>query len=166
VRAGIDFSPDAIAARLRQRLDPAWRRDPGDDDDDDPPDPRVIERAAANPRPAAVLVPILARAPEVTLLLTERAPHLREHSGQIAFPGGKLDAGESALQAALREAQGGYRPYVHVRGGLEARLTRALYLEIVALAEVEDIAGEAMLVLRSGGAVFVIAPAAELGEAW
>jgi len=102
VREQIDFSSEAIAARLRQRLDPAWRRPDGDIGD--PPDPRTFERAAANPRPAAVLVPILARKPEVTLLLTERAASLRQHSGQIAFPGGKLDAGENALQAALREA--------------------------------------------------------------
>jgi 8-oxo-dGTP pyrophosphatase MutT (NUDIX family) len=99
----IDFSPRAISERLRRRLDPAWHRAP--DDPEELPDPRLLERPVPNPRPAAVLVPILAREPEVTVLLTERAASLRDHSGQIAFPGGKLDAGESALQAALREAQ-------------------------------------------------------------
>jgi 8-oxo-dGTP pyrophosphatase MutT (NUDIX family) len=51
-----------------------------------------------------VLVPIVARE-QPTILLTERATSLRKHSGQIAFPGGKIDApGESPLHAALREA--------------------------------------------------------------
>jgi 8-oxo-dGTP pyrophosphatase MutT (NUDIX family) len=54
--------------------------------------------------PAAVLVPVVARPAGVTLLLTKRADALRQHSGQIAFPGGKIDTGETPLQAALREA--------------------------------------------------------------
>jgi hypothetical protein len=79
--------------------------------------------------------------------------------------GDEATAGPEHPMRFVREAEGGYRPYVHVRGGLEARLTRTLYLEIVALAEVEEIEGEAMLALRSGGAVFAIAPATELGDA-
>jgi 8-oxo-dGTP pyrophosphatase MutT (NUDIX family) len=61
--------------------------------------------ALASARPAAVLMPIVARdAP--TVLLTQRADGLRKHSGQIAFPGGKIDEpGESPLAAALREAR-------------------------------------------------------------
>jgi 8-oxo-dGTP pyrophosphatase MutT (NUDIX family) len=56
-------------------------------------------------RPAAVLVPIVAR-DTPTVLLTERAHGLRKHSGQIAFPGGKIDRpGESPLDAALRETR-------------------------------------------------------------
>ncbi|PYF04410.1 8-oxo-dGTP pyrophosphatase MutT (NUDIX family) [Rhodopseudomonas faecalis] len=56
-------------------------------------------------RPAAVLVPVVARA-EPTVLLTLRAPHLNSHAGQIAFPGGKIDASDaSPLAAALREAE-------------------------------------------------------------
>lgn len=55
-------------------------------------------------RPAAVLVPILAR-DTPTLILTERTAHLSAHAGQIAFPGGKIDAGDAdATAAALREA--------------------------------------------------------------
>jgi 8-oxo-dGTP pyrophosphatase MutT (NUDIX family) len=39
------------------------------------------------------------------LILTRRAEHLSAHSGQFALPGGRIDAGETALEAALREAQ-------------------------------------------------------------
>lgn len=39
------------------------------------------------------------------LLLTERAHHMRSHPGQVSFPGGAMESGESARQAALREAQ-------------------------------------------------------------
>jgi 8-oxo-dGTP pyrophosphatase MutT (NUDIX family) len=55
-------------------------------------------------KPAAVLVPVLDRA-EPTVLLTLRTADLRSHSGQIAFPGGRIDATDaSPLAAALREA--------------------------------------------------------------
>ena len=53
--------------------------------------------------PAAVLVAITDR-PEPGLILTVRRDHLRTHAGQIAFPGGRIDAGEDARAAALREA--------------------------------------------------------------
>jgi 8-oxo-dGTP pyrophosphatase MutT (NUDIX family) len=60
---------------------------------------------ASLPKPAAVLVPIVMHADEPTVLLTERASNLRDHSGQIAFPGGKIDADDpSPLDTALREA--------------------------------------------------------------
>ena len=55
-------------------------------------------------KPAAVLVPVVERA-EPMVLLTLRTPDLKSHSGQIAFPGGKIDASDaSPLDAALREA--------------------------------------------------------------
>jgi 8-oxo-dGTP pyrophosphatase MutT (NUDIX family) len=56
-------------------------------------------------RPAAVLVPIIHREPEATLLFTERTGSLRAHAGQIAFPGGRIDPGDAGPEdAALREA--------------------------------------------------------------
>ncbi len=55
-------------------------------------------------RPAAVLAPVVARPGGLTVLLTQRASSLRAHSGQIAFPGGKIDPGETPREAALREA--------------------------------------------------------------
>jgi 8-oxo-dGTP pyrophosphatase MutT (NUDIX family) len=39
------------------------------------------------------------------LVLTERAHHMRSHPGQVSFPGGTIDPGESPVEAALREAQ-------------------------------------------------------------
>jgi 8-oxo-dGTP pyrophosphatase MutT (NUDIX family) len=55
------------------------------------------------PNPAAVLVAITDRA-RPGLILTERREHLRTHAGQVSFPGGRIDEGESAREAALREA--------------------------------------------------------------
>jgi 8-oxo-dGTP pyrophosphatase MutT (NUDIX family) len=56
-------------------------------------------------RPAAVLIPIVDH-PEPTVLLTQRSPHLADHAGQIAFPGGKIDATDaSPRDTALREAE-------------------------------------------------------------
>ena len=54
-------------------------------------------------REAAVLVAITDR-PEPGLILTHRHESLRDHGGQIAFPGGRIDAGEAAHEAAVREA--------------------------------------------------------------
>ncbi len=55
-------------------------------------------------RPAAVLIPVVERV-EPMVLLTQRTAHLNDHAGQIAFPGGKIDAGDATpLAAALREA--------------------------------------------------------------
>jgi len=57
-------------------------------------------------RPAAVLVPIQALAGELHLVLTKRASGLKHHPGQIAFPGGKVDASDGGAEdAALREAE-------------------------------------------------------------
>ena len=73
----------------------------------DPGTDKMLEIMAreAPVRPAAVLIPIVDHE-EPTVLLTQRSPHLKEHSGQVAFPGGKIDATDaSPLDAALREAE-------------------------------------------------------------
>jgi 8-oxo-dGTP pyrophosphatase MutT (NUDIX family) len=65
-----------------------------------------IERwmRAPEPRPAAVLVPLVMR-PEPTVLLTQRTAHLNNHAGQISFPGGRQDPGDlHPVATALREA--------------------------------------------------------------
>ena len=77
-------------------------------------------------RPAAVLVPLVERPEGLTVLLTERAAHLKNHAGQISFPGGRLEAfDESAMAAALRETEeeiGLSREFVEVVGYLESHL--------------------------------------------
>ncbi|HYF07690.1 MAG TPA: CoA pyrophosphatase [Acetobacteraceae bacterium] len=88
-------SPDEIAARLR---DPArlgrvapWQSD------------SVAILGVTPDRPAAVLVPIVLH-PEPSILLTLRASSMSSHAGQVAFPGGRIEPGETPEQAAIREA--------------------------------------------------------------
>ncbi|MFC5303369.1 CoA pyrophosphatase [Azospira restricta] len=55
---------------------------------------------------AAVLVPIVLHDSGPTVLLTQRTAHLRDHAGQISFPGGRVEPGDpSVLDAALRETE-------------------------------------------------------------
>jgi 8-oxo-dGTP pyrophosphatase MutT (NUDIX family) len=62
--------------------------------------------ADRSPRAAAVLVPLVAHPSGVSVLLTRRTEHLRDHAGQISFPGGAVDAGDAdAWATALREAR-------------------------------------------------------------
>ncbi len=56
--------------------------------------------------PAAVLVPIVEHASGATVLLTQRTNHLRDHAGQISFPGGRVELHDSSHEAtALRETE-------------------------------------------------------------
>ena len=92
-------------------------------------------------RPAAVLVPIIRRGDELSMLLTVRSPNLRAHSGQIAFPGGAKDASDiTAVDNALREAQEevGLDPHsVEVIGYLEdyPTLSRFLITPVVGIVD-------------------------------
>ena len=74
---------------------------------DEPVPEEIRERLRTGRRPAAVLIPILQSGPNapLRLLLTQRTAHLRDHAGQISFPGGGLNPGEGAVAGALREAQ-------------------------------------------------------------
>lgn len=67
--------------------------------------PEIGDLIGAAPlRDAAVLVPVVDHPREATVLLTKRTESLRSHSGQVAFPGGRIDAVDaSAEDAALRE---------------------------------------------------------------
>lgn len=85
----------------------------------------LIEDAPDGGREAAVLVAITDRA-EPGVLLTIRREHMRTHAGQVSFPGGRLDPGEDAVTAALREAEeeiGLPRDHVQVWGEADAYLT-------------------------------------------
>ncbi|ONF97631.1 CoA pyrophosphatase [Sphingomonas jeddahensis] len=63
----------------------------------------VALAAEGSLKPAAVLVPVTDR-PNPGVILTRRTETLRNHAGQVAFPGGRLDPGENNIMAALREA--------------------------------------------------------------
>lgn len=65
---------------------------------------RDVAVGGESPRPSAVLVGLLEHADTPALLLTRRADHLRNHRSEVSFPGGRLEAGETVLDAALREA--------------------------------------------------------------
>jgi 8-oxo-dGTP pyrophosphatase MutT (NUDIX family) len=102
------FEGDWVAELARERLysDPGHAPEDGSHSDSGiagmNPTPEILAQA----RPAAVLIPLLARPAGMTMLLTKRSTALRQHSGQIAFPGGKIDAGDGGpLGAALREAE-------------------------------------------------------------
>ena len=88
-------------------LDPAWLRRHfagrlpavetvyGDQD---------ARQGAASLKAASVLVPIVARPDELTMLFTRRTAHLKAHSGQVSFPGGRAEARDASPEAtALRE---------------------------------------------------------------
>lgn len=81
-----DWTPDRAAARSDFDLNPG------------------ADRPGLTLRPAAVLVPVIARPEGATVLITRRSDSLASHTGQIALPGGRLDPGETAVEAALREA--------------------------------------------------------------
>ncbi len=78
--------------------------------------------------PAAVLIPIVRRAPELTLLLTQRTDHLYDHAGQISFPGGRIEPGDrDPRAAALRETEeevGLPRRHIELVGRLDTYVTR------------------------------------------
>ena len=75
---------------------------------------------------AAVLVPLVEKADGWSIVFTKRSDALARHSGEISFPGGRVDDGESPKEAALREAQEelGISPDdVEVLGALPPALT-------------------------------------------
>ncbi len=73
---------------------------------DDPDCPRYVHAAGRDAIPAAVLVPIINRRDGPNLLFTQRTAHLHDHAGQISFPGGRVDEGDSdRATTALREAE-------------------------------------------------------------
>jgi 8-oxo-dGTP pyrophosphatase MutT (NUDIX family) len=90
---------------------------------------------------SAVLVPIVQRPDGLSVLFTERASHLRNHAGQISFPGGRIEASDiDPKAAALRETEeeiGLSREYVRVLGYLQPHLVFTGYriIPVVALVQ-------------------------------
>ena len=106
---------------LRQRFSqpPAWSPEFSDEQSLSDTDSSLV--------PASVLVPLVARADELRLLLTQRTAHLNDHAGQISFPGGRVDPeDEDAIATALRETEeeiGLHRRHVEVIGVLPEYVT-------------------------------------------
>ncbi len=86
---------------------PSREADLSQPQDDAEPDPAGQQKLGAIqvPRAAAVLIPVIMRA-QLSILLTQRAAHLSNHAGQIAFPGGRIEESDAGpMAAALREAE-------------------------------------------------------------
>ncbi len=110
--AGEIGTPDARALRaaIVARLDPltaaaATRAPWSDEGPSDALDLSLVSGSLPNLTPAAVLVCLVERPHGLSVLLTRRADTLRRHTGQVAFPGGRCDPGETPWTAALREAE-------------------------------------------------------------
>jgi 8-oxo-dGTP pyrophosphatase MutT (NUDIX family) len=132
------FTPDRVIERFLQLGQPGRR---GFGGAADPAEAAAIREATRgdhdlNPgmtppstalRPAAVLVPLIDRAEGMSVLLTQRTPHLSAHAGQISFPGGRIEESDAdAIEAALRETEeevGLTRDHVTVIGRLDTYVT-------------------------------------------
>ncbi|MDO8419655.1 MAG: CoA pyrophosphatase [Rubrivivax sp.] len=127
-------APALTADALRQRFgrQEVWQPElPGDG--------RLL--ANRSPAHAAVLVPLVQRGDTLHVLLTRRTEHLRDHAGQVSFPGGRSEAGDADPAAtALRETEeevGLPRSRVEVIGQMPAYTTITHYVvtPVVALVQ-------------------------------
>lgn len=136
------YSPAGFARRVAERLaaPPAEALSPVPGAGDHVLNPGFVMGPGPY-RDAAVLIPVVAREPDATMLLTLRTPHLSAHAGQIAFPGGKIDPDdESATAAALREAEeeiGLARSFVTPIGALAPYFTGTGYRIVPIVAMVD-----------------------------
>jgi 8-oxo-dGTP pyrophosphatase MutT (NUDIX family) len=109
------MTPAALRARFA--APPAWQPEITGDG-------RAFEREPAH---AAVLVPLVMHGDAVRVLLTRRTDHLRDHAGQVSFPGGRVEERDTdAVDTALRETEeevGLERRHVEVIGTLATYTT-------------------------------------------
>jgi len=130
---------DDLLDRLRTRLDPLDALASAASRSDFDLDPELA-RAAGALSPAAVLAAIVTRPEGWTMLFTERALDLPSHPGQVSFPGGRQQNGETPVEAALREAEeelGVPRAQFTALGGWEAYETGTGYRIVPVAAFIE-----------------------------
>ena len=96
-RADFDQRADSRLAPVDAVFDDVIRTDHDLNPDWPAPDVKTLRRAA-------VLVGLIDRGEDYGVLLTLRPDTMPSHAGQVAFPGGRIEPGETALRAALREA--------------------------------------------------------------
>ena len=92
---------------------------------------------------AAVAVTIFEHDSDAAIIVTKRSPRLKEHTGQWAMPGGRIDAGENAIEAALRELREEVNLELsedQVLGTLDDYVTRSGYVitPVVVWAGIDD----------------------------
>lgn len=143
IAAALEGDDFARLAAARLRREPPGPLEPNANPRGDHTlNPESMDPAHASPpRLAAVLVPVVSRPHDATVLFTQRSAHLTTHSGQIAFPGGKIDQEDaSPLAAALREAEeeiGLDRRHVHPLGYLDPYLSGTGFLVLPVVAVVD-----------------------------
>lgn len=134
------FAPATFFARAATRLDASPEPADAGRDGDHTLNPGFVYDEG-DYRDAAVLIPVVAREPEVSLILTERTTHLSAHAGQIAFPGGKIDPTDAGpAEAAIREAHEeiGLLPgLIEPIGYLRAYYTRTGYRIVPVIGKVD-----------------------------
>lgn len=136
------LQPDAL--RMRFANQPIWQAEITDENRHVIAADIIARRQAAGKvTRAAVLIPLLYRAEGLTVLLTQRTDQLRDHAGQISFPGGRMDVqDQSPDDTALRESEeeiGLDRSRVEIIGHLPEYLTVSGYsvTPVVALVEAQ-----------------------------
>lgn len=100
-------------------------------------------QSTADLRVAAVAVTIFEHDGDAAIIVTKRSPRLKEHSGQWAMPGGRVDSGENVVEAALRELHEEVNLELtpdHVLGTLDDYVTRSGYVitPVVVWADIDD----------------------------
>jgi len=133
----LDLPIESVAGEARldaERMQEEWLRRRFTEERPWTPEINVeqqIRQVAGTPRPAAVLMPIVLREQGPTLLFTQRTADLKDHAGQISFPGGRTELSDvSPVDTALRETEeeiGLARRHVEVIGSLPEYFTGTGY---------------------------------------
>jgi 8-oxo-dGTP pyrophosphatase MutT (NUDIX family) len=124
------LNPRAIVARFQDP--PVWQPEITDENRHVIAEDIIAKRKAAGKvTRAGVLIPLLLKTDGLWVLLTQRTNHLRDHAGQISFPGGRMDPQDSGPnETALRESEeeiGLKRDHVEIIGHLPEYLTVSGY---------------------------------------